>query len=204
MFGLFRKSQKEAAAGLFLAADEFDKRMVETNFLQLAPGSLAHTRFAVSAHMFAYLMCQNMVVNCAGNDPRRSLEIARLVTEKCIADLASNMPVPVADLIIWQEELEDYRSIKTANDNPPLDELIRELYVARLSRMMRDDMQGLVEYLQRGPSSLAQHLPRARSLIMQTIADEKRASDEETVVDFVISYQMEWLLLHTMTEAALK
>ena len=41
MFGLFKKSQEEVATALFIAADEFDRKMVECNFLHLAPGSLS-------------------------------------------------------------------------------------------------------------------------------------------------------------------
>jgi len=109
--------------------------------------------------------------------------------------------MPFSDLIVWQEESQD---IKAQNDDLPLDEQVRWLYVTRLSRMMRDDMQGLLDYLKQGPASLAQHIPRTRSLIRQTTANEIMASDEKVVVDFVISFQVDWLSFFMKAQEAMK
>jgi hypothetical protein len=142
---LSKSSLEQVAAGICIAADEFCEDMLERNFLQLAPGSLAHTRFVVGSRIFAYLMCQNMVLELPGKDSGRSLQITRLITEKCISDLVRKSPLPITELVIWQEELEIFNSSESQNSHPAIEEIFRELYVTRMSKMMRDDMEGLRE-----------------------------------------------------------
>lgn len=215
MFGLFKKTKEEVAAALFIAACEFGMRLVHRNFLQLSEGSPTHTRFAIGSIIFGNLMCQNMVGRLGTTSQvrvGRRLEIGSLLTEKCIASLAGNIlePVRVADFVIWQPELEQFGSFTF---NPPLEratfptaslplsDIVRELYILRNLRMASDEIDGLQE---QGTPSVALLIPLARSLIMQTTGDEQHASNRQTVVDFVISFQVDWLSLHMSTQQALK
>lgn len=212
MFGLFKKTKEETAAALFIAACEFGTRLIHRNFLQLSEGSSTHTRFAMGSIIFGNLMCQHLVGRLGATSRVRTVEIGSLLTEKCIASLAGNIlePVRVADFVIWQSELEQFGSYTF--DPPleratfptaslPLSDIVRELYILRNLRMASDEIDGLRE---QGTPSVAQLIPLARSLIMQTTGDEQQASSRQMIVDFVISFQVDWLSLHMSAQQALK
>ncbi len=212
MSSLFKKSPERVAERLFTVCSEVGRNMGRANFLQIPDRSVAYVRYAISCDIFSNLMCQDMF-EATESDKVRVLGISKRLMERHLASLCAHgsTPVPITDIVVWENELV---WISTTPINPafagayvhpiraPLSDIVRELYVVRLMRMVTDLLNGATLQLQRSGFSLAHLMPACSSLIMQITADEQRATDEQTVARFAASVLPHWMLLHALVQAA--
>ena len=214
MFGIFKKSPEKIATALFPVVMEVGDNIASHNFLQLQQGTSAHRRFVIGAHLFSNLMCQDMV-SSADADKIRSLGVCKILTEEQIAAFSrsAGAPVAITEIVIWDDEIEEIRhcpinpkliGADLGSVNLPVADIVRELHVVRLTRMLTDMMKGAAVMVQKGPGSLAFLMPVCSSLIMQTTADSDRAADEKTVAGLAASLVAQWMLLQSSVQEALK
>ncbi|HWN93685.1 MAG TPA: hypothetical protein VNT99_01520 [Methylomirabilota bacterium] len=213
MFGIFKKSPERIAEALFPDVLEAADNIVKHNHLQFTGGTPGHTRFVIGAHLFSSLVCEDTVMS--GNPDRvRALDICQHLKELQIAASSrfSTGQVRVRDIIVWDDELAQVRrhpinpKLAEADLNSvslPVAEIVRELHVVRLSRMTTDIFKGATAMQEhRGPLALL--TPACSTLIMQITADMRKAADEGAVAGFAASMAVQWMLLQTSVQEALK
>jgi hypothetical protein len=214
MFGFFKKSPEKIADALLPVANEIGGNLANANPLRIPRETFAYTRFVIGAEVFSNLMCQDLVTSAEPN-PVRALGVCRLLAERQIAAVSRSGAgeLRVAEIVIWDDELGWLRRCPVhpklagadlASVTLPLGDIVRELHPVRCSRMTNDMLKGALVAAQQGPWSLALFMPMCSSLIMQTTADQKKASDNKTVTGLAASLIVQWLLLKASVEQALK
>jgi len=119
--------------------------------------------------------------------------------------------VRVADIVVWDKELEEIRlaplspKLVGADLNTiaiPLAEITRELFLLRIPQITLDMLKGAYVGVKQGPGSLALLMPVCSTFIMQTLADVGLAEDKEVVAGFAASLTHQWMLLHLKVQEA--